>query len=195
MILGIAVAAALVLYFALALYVFPQTFQSVGPREPEPIVTNVSLSASEIRLGQSFVVSVTAINTGEDADMQLVYIGFPNLTTTGSVEVLEHDFAQTPMRISAGHEVGSGYTGEVLVDAQYASVEAFSRPWPGGAGYSIDLQVTPEEQGQFAIFVKSVAFPHSWGGAHWPGEGTVDYQNEFVKAYYVQVNDKALIIE
>jgi hypothetical protein len=190
MILGIAVTAALVLYFALAFYVFPQTFQSVGPREPGPAVTNVNMSASEIRLGQSFVISVTATNTGEDADMQLVSIGFPNLTATSNVKVLEHDFAQTPMRISAGDDVGSGYTGAALVDAQYTSVEAFSRPWPGGSIYSIDLQVTPEKQGQFAILVKSVAFPHSWDGAHWPGEGTVDYQNEFVKAYYVQVTTK-----
>lgn len=187
MVIGIAVAAALLLYFSLTLYVFPQSYQSVAPRRPEAIVTNVTLSESEIALGQSFTISVTGINSGEDADMQIVSIGFPNLTATNNVEVLEHNFAQTPFLIAAGDKVGSEYTGRSIVAAEYAAVEAFSRPWTGGSNYSISLDVMPEAEGRFAIFVKSVAFPHSWDDAHWPREGTVDYQKEFVAVYYVQV--------
>ncbi len=187
MILAGAVASALVLYLSLILYVFPQSYQSIEPRRPEAAVTNISVLASELELGQAFAVSVNGINKGEEADMQIVSIGFPNLTTTDNIEVLTHNFAQTPILISMGDEVGSEYTGERPVDAQYASVEAFSRPWPGGSAYSIELQVTPEGEGRFAIFVKSVAFPHSWDGAHWPQDGLVDYQKEFVQVHYVQV--------
>jgi hypothetical protein len=186
-ILAAAVAAALALYFSLALYVFPQSYQSIEQRRPAAAVTNVSLSVSEVELGQAFVISVTGTNSGEEADMQIVSIGFPNLTATNNIEVIRHDFAQTPFLIIAGDDVGSEYTGETLVEAQYASVEAYSRPWAGGSTYSIDLQVRPDAEGRFAIFVKSVAFPHSWDGAHWPQEGFVDYQKEFVQVHYVQV--------
>ena len=187
MILAGAVAAALALYFSLTLYVFPQSYQSIELRRPEAAVTDVSLSALEIELGQALVVSVSGTNRGEEADMQIVSVGFPNLTATSNIEVIRHNFAQTPFLIVAGDEVGSEYTGERQVAAQYASVEAFSRPWAGGSTYSIDVQVRPEAEGRFAVFVKSVAFPHSWDGAHWPREGMVDYQQEFVDIHYVQV--------
>ena len=180
------VAAALAVYFSLALYVFPQSYQSIEQRRPAADV-NVSLSASEVELGQAFAISVTGTNSGEEADMQIVSVGFPNLTATNNIEVIRHDFAQMPFLIVAGDDVGSEYTGETLVAAQYASVEAYSRPWAGGSTYSIDLQVRPDAEGRFAIFVKSVAFPHSWDGAHWPQEGFVDYQKEFVQVHYVQV--------
>jgi len=186
-----AVGAALMLYFSLALYVFPQSFKSMEPNRPEPIVMNVSLRVSEIEFGQTIVVSITGANIGEDADMLIVSVGFPNLTGTNDIDILAHNFAQTPILISIGDKVGSEYSGtEKTIEAQYASVEAFSRPWPGGNAYSIDLQVRPETEGRFAIFVKSVAFPHSWDGAHWPQEGVVDYQKEFVEVYYVDVVTK-----
>lgn len=186
-----AVGAALMLYFSLALYVFPQSFKSMEPNRPEPIVMNVSLRVSEIEFGQTIVVSITGANIGEDADMLIVSVGFPNLTGTNDIDILAHNFAQTPILISIGDKVGSEYSGtEKTIEAQYASVEAFSRPWPGGNAYSIDLQVRPETEGRFAIFVKSVAFPHSWDGAHWPQEGVVDYQKEFVEVYYVEVVTK-----
>ena len=187
MILAGAVAFAFALYLSLTLYVFPQSYQSIEPMRPEAVLASISVPASEVELGQAFAVSVTGGNRGEEADMQIVSISFPNLTATDNIKVLAHDFAQTPILISPGDEVGSEYSGEELVEAQYASVEAFSRPWPGGSAYSIDLHVAPEAEGRFAIFVKSIAFPHSWDGAHWPQDGFVDYQKEFVQVHYVQV--------
>lgn len=186
MILVSAVAFALVLYFSLTFYVFPQLYQSIEPRRPEAAVTNISVLASKVELGQALAVSVTGINRGEVADMQIVSIGFPNLTTTANIKVLAHDFAQTPIFISPEDDVSSEY-GERSVDAQYPSVEAYSRPWVGGGVYSINLQVTPEAEDRFVIYVKSIAFPHSWDGAHWPQDGIVDYQKEFVEVHYVQV--------
>ncbi|HEX7031977.1 MAG TPA: hypothetical protein VF172_03155 [Nitrososphaera sp.] len=191
MVLGIAVGAAILLYFSLILYVIPESYQ-LQLRRPEAVVTDVSLSEEEVALGQSFVISVSGTNRGDDADMQIVSIGFPNLTRTdNNVGIVDHNFDQTPDRINAGDEVGSAYGGtEVTVKAQHASIEAFSRPWRGGNTYSIDLRVEPQTEGRFMIFVKSVAFPHSWDGAHWPAEGTVDYQQEFVRVYDVQVTKK-----
>lgn len=179
-------AASLALYFSLSLYVFPQLYL-IEPRRPEAVITNVNLSTSEVELGETFTISVAGTNRGEEADMQIVSVGFPNLTRSDSIEVLRHNFAQTPLRISIGTEVGSEYSGERMVNAQYPSIEASSRPWAGGGTYNIDLQVRPETEGTFVIFVKSIAFPHSWNRAHWPQEGVSDYQKEFVDVYQVQV--------
>ena len=182
------VAAALLLYITLSLYVFPQMYQSIEPRRPEAVITNVSLSTPAIRLGQTFVISVTGTNRGEEADMQIVSVGFPNLTRADNMVVLEHNFTQTPILINTSDVIGSEYSGtQRTVHARYPSVEAFSRPWPGGNTYNIDLQVRPEAEGRFVVLVKSVAFPHSWDGAHWPKDGVIDYQKELVEPYYVQV--------
>jgi hypothetical protein len=183
-----AVAAALVAYFSLSLYVFPQSYQSIEPRRPQAIVTDVSLSARDITLGQALVISVAGTNSGEEADMQIVSVGFPNLTTTDNIKILKHDFVQTPVLIAAGERLSSEYSNtERPVLAQYASIEAFSRPWEPGKTYSADIQVIPNTEGGFVVFIKSIALPHTWEGAHYPRAGVLDHQKEFVEIYSIQV--------
>ena len=183
-----AVAVALVVYFSLSLYIFPQSYQSIEPRKPQAIVTDVSLSASEIALGQALTISVTGTNNGEDADMQFVSVGFPNLTTTNNIKILKHDFDQTPILIAPGDLLSSEYSDtDSSVLAQYTSIESFSRPWEAGKTYSADIEVIPKTEGRFVVFIKSVALPHSWELAHYPQDGTLDQQKEFVEIYSVQV--------
>ncbi len=183
-----AVAVALVVYFSLSLYVFPQSYQSIEPRKPQAIVTDVSLSASDIALGQALTISVTGTNNGEDADMQFVSVGFPNLTTTDNIKILKHDFDQTPILIAPGELLSSEYSDtDSSVLAQYASIEAFSRPWEAGKTYTADIEVIPKTEGRFVVFVKSVALPHTGDQAHYPQAGTLDQQKEFVETYSVQV--------
>ena len=184
-----AVAAALVAYFSLSLYVFPQSYQSIEPRRPQAIVTDVNLSAPTITLGQALIISVTGTNNGEDAaDMQLVSVGFPNLTSIDNIKTLKHNFTQTPMLITPGKLLSSQYsnTGESVL-AQYASIEAFSRPWEAGKTYSADIEAIPKTEGKFVVFIKSVALPDTWEQAHYPQDGTLDQQKEFVGTYSVQV--------
>ena len=184
-----AVAAALVAYFSLSLYVFPQSYQSIEPRRPQAIVNDVNLSAPSLTLGQALIISVTGTNNGEDAaDMQIVSIGFPNLTSIDNIKTLKHNFTQTPMLITPGKLLSSQYsnTGESVL-AQYASIEAFSRPWEAGKTYSADIEVIPKTEGKFVVFIKSVALPHTWDRAHYPQDGTLDQQKEFVGTYSVQV--------
>ena len=183
-----AVAVALVVYFSLSLYIFPQSYQSIEPRKPQAIVTDVSLSASDIALGQALTISLTGTNNGEDADMQLVSVGFPNLTTTDNIKILKHDFDQTPILIAPGELLSSEYSDtDSSVLAQYTSIESFSRPWEAGKTYSADIEVIPKTEGRFVVFIKSVALPHSWELAHYPQDGTLDQQKEFVEIYSVQV--------
>ena len=183
-----AVAVALVAYFSLSLYVFPQSYQSIEARRPQAIVTDVSLSASSIALGQAPTISVTGTNNGEDADMQIVSVGFPNLTSIDNIKILKHNFTQTPLLITPGELLSSQYsTTEESVSAQYASIEAFSRPWEADKTYSADIEVIPKTEGKFVVFIKSVALPHTWEQAHYPRDGTLDQQKEFVETYSVQV--------
>jgi hypothetical protein len=188
-ILTSAVAVALVAYFSLSLYVFPQSYQSIEPRRPQAIVTDVNLSAPTITLGQAFIISVTGTNNGEDAaDMQIISVGFPNLTSIDNIKILKHNFTQTPMLITPGKLLSSQYssTGESVL-AQYASIEAFSRPWEAGKTYSADIEAIPKTEGKFVVFIKSVALPHTWEQAHYPQDGILDQQKEFVGTYSVQV--------
>ena len=188
-ILTVAVAVALVVYFSLSLYVFPQSYQSIEAQRPQAIVTDVRLSAPDIVLGQALTISVTGTNNGEDADMQIVSVGFPNLTTTDNIKILKHDFDQTPILIAPGELLSSEYsdTADSSVLAQYASIEAFNRPWEAGKTYTAEIEVIPKTEGRFVVFIKSVALPHTWEQAHYPQDGTVDQQKEFVETYPVQV--------
>lgn len=188
-ILIVAVAVALVVYFSLSLYVFPQLYQSIEARRPQAIVTDVSLSAPDIALGQALTISVTGTNNGDDADMQIVSVGFPNLTTTDNIKILKHNFDQTPMLIAPPGELSSsGYSDtDSSVLAQYTSIEVFSRPWEAGKTYSADIEVIPKTEGRFVVFIKSVALPHTWEQAHYPQNGTLDQQKEFVETYSVEV--------
>jgi hypothetical protein len=187
-ILIVTVAAALIAYFSLSLYIFPQSYQLIEPRRPQATVTDVSLSAHNITLGQALVISVAGTNSGDEADMQIVSVGFPNLTTTDNIKILRHDFVQTPVLIAAGERLSSEYSNtERPVVAQYASIEAFSRPWETGKTYSTDVQVVPKTEGKFVVFVKSIALPHTWEGAHYPQNGILDHQKEFVEVYSIKV--------
>ena len=188
-VMAVGLAVVLVGYFMLTVYILPQSYQaSLAARKPEPVVTDVNV-ATKVILGQSFTMRVTGVNKGEEADVQIVSLGFPNLTSAANIKVLNHNFRQTPVLFSKGNEVGSDYAGTAkIVNAQYAIVEAMSRPWVNGNSYSLSLQVTPKAEGRFVVFVKSIAFP-SWDRAHWPLAGMVDPQKEFVKAYYIEVTN------
>lgn len=176
-------------YLALAAFVVPQTYLlSLAPPKPAPEITSVSLSSSEIPLGQSFTVRVAAANQGEQADLQLVSIAFPNATSAQVASMQENTFKQTPTTINPGTSIGAGYLGlERTVVAQYPAIESASRPWAPGETASIELLVKPESEGRFVMLVKAVALPHNGDQAHYPQEGVLDQQGEYTTAYEVRV--------
>lgn len=187
-ILTSAIVVALIVYLSLSLYVFPQSYRSIETRRPQANVTDVIISTPNVTLGQALTISITGTNNGEDADMQVVSVGFPNLTTTDNIKILTHNFDQTPILIAPGEILSSEYSDtDSSVLAQYTSIEAFSRPWETGKTYSADIEVIPNTEGRFVIFVKSVALPHTWEQAHYPQDGILDQQKEFVEVYSVQV--------
>lgn len=199
-IVAIAVAAAGA-YFALSAFVLPHAYLSspllAAPR-PAPVVTEVSLSDRSVALGQPFRIRVNATNQGEHADLQLVSIAFPNATSTGIVKVESYTFRQSPIFVNPGRPLAAGYQGSrdaaaiaATVPARYPAVEAWSMPWEHGESFGAELQVTPQQEGRFVVFVKAVGLPHSYSGAHYPQSGIVDQQQEYVAAYGVNVVAKA----
>ncbi|MGI0019331.1 MAG: hypothetical protein ACREAY_02550 [Nitrososphaera sp.] len=176
-------------YLALSAFVVPQTYLlSLASPRPAPEITSVSLSSPEIALGETFTIRVAATNQGEQADLQLVSIAFPNATSAQVAAVQGHTFKQAPTMINPGKAIGAGYLGlERKVVAQYPAVESASRPWAPGETASVDLRVTPGAEGRFVVFVKAVSLPHNGDQAHYPQQGVLDQQGEYVTAYEVQV--------
>jgi hypothetical protein len=157
--------------------------------KPLPVINNTSISPSLIHLGNTFYFSVRAQNTGDNADIQIISIAFPNLSRIDrSVHIQQSDFTQKPLFVNVGDKVGSDYTGlENIVYAKYPSIEAFSRPWHSKATHNIILEIRPSSTGKFLIFLKAVSLPHTNNLAHYPQNGIKDFQNEFVKVYAVYV--------
>lgn len=189
-VIGLLVGVSLIFYFVASFTFLPTYYQSLELPKPIPRVSEVIVSDPSILLGESFKVKILATNTGDTSDFQLVTIAFPNVTSFDNIiKITTYDFLQSPFFVEQGEEVGSEYSGPArTVIAPYPSIEAYSRPWKTGEDYRIDLNIVPQQTGKFVFYVKTVSFPHTHELAHYPHEGLLDYQNEFVDVYTVLVN-------
>lgn len=183
-------ACVMAVYFVLAVMVFPESYENSHINIPQPRL-DVSLSDEQILLGESFRVYIRAYNDGDTADLQIVSAAFPQNDKLDNVKITSYDFLQSPRMIETGVEVGAQYTGgAATTKSQYPFIEAYSRPSKNGDTFSMTLEVQSREPGPFRIYVKSVAMPHSIGLSHFPSNGILDHQNEFVEEYVVEVLDK-----
>ena len=182
-----AVAAVLFVYFFMTLVILPEEYRSHKIVEPQPI-HYTSVSESEITLGDSFKIEIEMQNQNDFADIVLTSVGFPNLEDLDSVEVIGYDFTQSPKEIDIGYEVGSDYTYGEVIPAVYPSIEADSRNIPADSQFRMVLLVTPPEAGIFEVYVKTVAIPHTTELSHYPYDGKIDPQGEFVDVFSVIVS-------
>lgn len=158
--------------------------------KPIPLISNVTLSESEIYIGRQFEISVIGTNKGDPADIQIISISFPNLTImkNDNVKIIDNNFTQTPLRIAQGDNIGSSYEGLAgTTVAKYPSMEFYSRPWDSDVAYHAQLQIRPPSTGNFIVLVKMVALPHTADSSHYPQIGFKDYQQEFVESHQVKV--------
>jgi hypothetical protein len=185
-----------VVYYFLSLYYLPSFYlsQSFNSRlKPIPIISAVRISESQISNGKSFAVSVIGKNIGNDADVQTIEISFPNLTSSVKktiVTILNSNFTQKPIFTSTGDILGTKYSGlKDTTIAKYPSIEFYSRPWKSKTTYQAQIEVKPplHSIGNFMLFVKSVAFPHTTAHSHYPYSGPKDQQQEFVSIYNVRI--------
>jgi hypothetical protein len=196
-ILIVIISVVLTVYFVFSLYVFPQIYLSTteSSKRALPLITNVTTSYIEnLSLGESFNITVTSVNLGDAADIQITSLSFPNLTKSidnerdQTIEILHHNFTQSPSFMAMGDEVGSQYAGlSRTTITKYPSIEFYSRPWHSKTFYETQLEVTPPFTGNFVIFVKTVALPHVDNTSHYPTTGIRDQQQEFVTAYHFNI--------
>jgi len=179
----------LVVYFGVVLFVIPSEYSNVKTLEPQPTFT-AKLSSSHIRLGDSFSIVIDSGNYHDSADIQIMSIAFPSLAQIGdTVKIVGYDFTQSPRYVKTGDEIGYDYSGGTkLIKAKYPSIEAYSRPVVPGAHYSIEMRITPGSTGNFTIYAKTVAIPHSGDRSHYPYYGIRDHQNEYVESFSVVVS-------
>ena len=173
----------------MTVFVLPEKFLAKEQFTPIPFL-EVEVSSTQINLGESFRLSTISENTGDYGDIHIVSVGFPTLTDTGGiVKIVSYDFSNSPIHIELGEEIGAKYSGGLeTVYAQYPQIEAMNRPVHPGTNFVMDLQITPEEPGPFSVYVKSIDIPHSSSLSHYPAEGQLDHQDEYVLVYTVNVN-------
>ena len=99
----------LIMYYSLSIFFIPQLyFLSSSEVKSQPIITTAKLSTSKVVVGESFDLTITAMNNGDTADMQVVSLSFPNITSINNiVKISKYNFTQKPVFIEIGDEVGS----------------------------------------------------------------------------------------
>lgn len=185
----VVIAFLVLIYFVLTLFVLPAQYLSNEQLVPQPYF-EASLSKSEISLGESFRLDIVSENIGDYGDIHIVSTSFPDLIEIGDiVEIVTYDFTQSPVYISLGDEIASGYSGGLESTlSEYPSIEAMNRPVYPDTKYHFELVITPEKPGIFTTYVKSVDIPHVNNLSHYPNSGVLDHQNEYVSVYSVTVN-------
>ena len=180
--------AGLAVYFGMVLLVIPHEYSNVKTLEPNPSFI-AKISSNRITLGDSFDIVIDSSNYHDMADIQIMSVAFPTLYEIGDkAKIIGYNFTQSPRYIKTGDEIGYDYSGGTKsILAQYPSIEAYSRPVNPGAHHSIELKITPDTVGNFTIFAKTVAIPHSSNNSHFPYSGIKDHQNEFVESFSVMV--------
>jgi hypothetical protein len=189
-IIMVTIVGALATYFYFALYFFPDFYLShLSESQAKPFLSIVRLPISAVDFGSPFKISVTAANQGDSADLQLVSISFPNLTNTGdAVTILSNNFTQSPLLVQQGEEIGSSYKGlSDVIQAEYPSIQFYSRPWKSGISYNAQVEINPSMAGKFTVLIKTVALPHINNSSHYPQSGIRDFQQEYVSPYSVNV--------
>lgn len=175
-------------YFGAVLFVIPLEYSNVKTLEPQPTFT-AKISSKHIHLGDSFDITINSSNSHDSADIQIMSIAFPSITQIGDkVKIVGYNFTQSPRYVKTGDDMGYDYSGGTkLIKAQYPSIEAYSRPVNPGVHYSIEMKITPDSAGNFTLFAKTVAIPHTSDNSHYPYSGIKDHQNEYVESFSIVV--------
>ena len=176
-------------YFGLTVFILPEQYMSNEKLVSQPHF-DVKISDRDISLGKSFRLDIVTENRGEYGDIHILSTAFPDLIEIGNVvNITTYDFTQPPTNIVPGDEIIAKYSmGLEHMVAKYPSIEAMSRPIHPGSTYHLSQIITPEKQGNFSIYVKSVNIPHTSDLSHYPQTGVLDHQEEYVQVYSVNVN-------
>ena len=189
LLIGALIGVSLTVYFTLTIFILPEQYMSHEKLVSQPYF-EVKISDKEIPLGESFRLDITTKNSGDYGDIHILSTAFPDLIEIGSiVKISTYDFTQPPSNIIQGEKIIAKYSGGLEhINAKYPSIEAMSRPIHPGSTYNLSQVITPENAGNFLVYVKTVNIPHTSNLSHHPQTGVLDHQEEYVQVYSVSVN-------
>ena len=189
LLLSALIGVSLTAYFSLTIFILPEQYMSNEKLISQPYF-EVKISDKNILLGESFTVDITTTNSREYGDIHILSTSFPDLLEIDNVvKIITYDFTQPPTYIIPGDKIIAKYSeGLEHTNAKYPSIEAMSRPVHPGSAYNLSQIITPEKVGNFSVYVKTVNIPHTSNLSHYPQEGVLDHQDEFVQVYSISVN-------
>ena len=189
LLISVLIGISLTAYFSLTVFILPEQYMSHEKLVSQPYF-EVKISDKEISLGESFKLDIITKNNGEYGDIHILSTAFPDLIKIdGIVKISTYDFTQPPDNIIPGEKIIAKYSGGLVhINAKYPSIEAMSRPVHPGSTYNLSQVITPENTGNFSIYVKTVNIPHTSSLSHYPQAGVLDHQEEYVQVYSVMVN-------
>ena len=179
----------LTVYFGLSVFILPEQYMGHEKLVSQPHF-EVKISDRDISFGESFRLDIITENSGEYGDIHVLSTAFPDLVQVDNVvNIATYDFTHPPTNIIPGDKIIAKYSGGLeYTIAKYPSIEAMSRPIHPGSTYHLSQIITPEKQGIFSIYIKSVNIPHTSDLSHHPQTGILDHQEEHVQVYTVNVN-------
>ncbi len=183
------IAFTLTMYFALTVFILPEQYMSHEKLISQPYF-EVKISDTDIKLGELFRLDIATKNSGEYGDIHILSTSFPDLVEIDNVvKITTYDFTQPPTYIITGDKIIAKYSGGLEhTNAKYPSIEAMNRPVHPSSTYNLSQIITPEKNGIFSVYVKAINIPHTSNLSHYPQEGVLDHQDEFVQVYSISVN-------
>lgn len=178
-----------IVYLILSLVAFPSMYLAKEIPNPRPYF-EVETVNRPISLGESFVMNVFSKNIGDNGDIHILSIGFPSIEKiTDDVKVINSGFNHKYRVIEKDTLIGSNYTaGDQKIKSKYPLIEIMNRPSPPNGTYDFQLMITPKKTGIYEIYVKSIEIPHTSETSHFPYQGMLDPQGEYVSVYSIVVN-------
>lgn len=179
-----AVAAA---YFVAMIGVIPQLYLEYYTAYPT-LTHHVSVSDSNIPLGESFSLRIDVDNEYDQADILITSVSFPSLegNLEDHVRLVRYDFGMAPLYLEAGDAAGVVY-GAGSAEIVHPTIRSTGVDVAAGDKHHVEFLITPPTEGDFEMQIKTTAVPHSHSKAHYPHSGFVDTQGEFVEIHVVGV--------
>jgi|TARA_B110000438_G_scaffold228959_1_gene223638 hypothetical protein len=171
-------------YFLVMGIVFPDAMSMTEKRLTSPFFV-VSQETKSISSGESFDFIIDTGITGGDSDMLILIIGFPDAKSFDEIKIKSSEFTQSPKFFEIGDQVKTYYPSNFKI-AEYPLLHVFNMPNPINKKPILQLEITPENLGEFRIFTKAKSAPFTEDSI-FPKGGDVDEDTEFVEKRVIVV--------
>jgi hypothetical protein len=125
--------------------------------EPVPQLTSISELPETIVIGESFDLTVTAVNDGGLADEGYISVSFPGLTSvddTAAVAFLPGSSSSGPVYSEYPAGTSLRHKDTSFIEATYLVSQFDELPWNENETNSLALRITPGSTGDFVVQVR-----------------------------------------